>query len=305
MTTFGIDISHHQRGINLESATRNGQIQFVIAKMTEGKGWSDPLVGTYWADSKRLGLLFSVYHWVRGDSPASEQVANIAKHLPDPEIPVMLDVERTTGSGASPSWADVKAVASALRFKGLKVGLLYLPQWYWVEIGRPNMAGFALFQSAYGSNNGIYPGDASSRWSYGGGHGVEVLQFTSNGRVNGYDGAIDIDAYRGTREQLVQEGWFKDYRAKEETVPAPTKAEIQKWVAETPIIINEAGQRHQLQRILRDILAAANKEPSAAEIAAAVKAVLPPSAASSVAVTDIEKAVANVLRKGTDEVPKT
>jgi lysozyme len=231
VTIFGIDIARHQKGINLSQVFEKPGFEFLAAKMTEGQGYADTQFSNYHASAKRLGLLFTAYHWVRSDSSANAQAANVEEHLPEHDIPVMLDVERT--EGGSPRWDDVLGVTQALHKRGIRVGLLYMPEWYWIEIGRPRATAFkGLFQSDYGSNNGVYPGDHSERWNYGGGHKPVLLQYTSKGRLPGYSGSLDIDAYRGTRAELAKTGWFKDYakKAAPATMPKPTPKPVSNTV---------------------------------------------------------------------------
>jgi hypothetical protein len=221
VTIFGIDISHYQKDIDLGVAVHDHNLTFLAAKLTEGQGLKDAVHGHFKAEAERLGLLFTSYHWVRGDSSPAAQVQNVLEALKgDKSVPIMLDVERT--QGGNPAWSDVAGVRAGLVAHGLKVGLIYLPQWYWEStLHRPKIPdNWALFQSDYGSNSGAYPGDNSDRWLHGS-RKADLLQFTSQGQhLFGYHGnGLDVDAYRGTRDDLAKTGWFKDYRKKVAPVP--------------------------------------------------------------------------------------
>lgn len=91
-------------------------------------------------------------------------------------------------------------------------------------------------------------------------------------------------------------GWFTDHK---EHVVA-TKEEIQAWVATTPIVVDGAGTKEPLQKVLRQILnkPVASGGATAEEIAAAVVAALP---ADDVDLTkaDVKEALVAVLRQGT------
>lgn len=225
MTTFGIDVSRYQKGLSLAAAKSQG-FDFVAIKATEGRGWRDPEFPAFLAAAKKAGLLTCAYHFVRADSPAADQAANVARALGEnKDLPVALDLEPTGES--RPQLAKAKAIRHALEGLGHTVGLLYYPRWYWEQTGRPDLAGWDLWQSAYGNNPAryatvAYPGDESTRWAPYGGEPVSVLQFGSRIKLDGYAGGVDGNAYRGTRADLAARGWFKDYGRKH--YPAVAKA---------------------------------------------------------------------------------
>lgn len=203
MVTFGLDISHHQDlGLDLAAARRDG-IEFVFIKATEGGNFVDPEFSANVAEARAAGQLVAAYHYVRADASAALQVANISRVVPW-TIPVILDVERGSGSVAL-----ARDIVDRLRAATYRVPLLYLPRWYWLELGRPNLAGLPpLWSSRYPDN---VVGTLAEEWAdvpahYWDGYGgltVEVLQFTSSSRVAGHQ-PLDANAYRGTRETLAQ-----------------------------------------------------------------------------------------------------
>lgn len=292
MTIFGVDISHNQTGIDLERAA-SGDTVFLAAKVTEGRNYQDPAFDSFRRQAEAQGLLFAAYHYLRGDSSPVEQALNTLAALEDPNVPVIIDLERTNGS-PQPNMVHARAYRNAIVSRGGKVaGLLYLPEWYWSEIGRPDTSGWDLWASSYGGNAGSYPGDSSSRWNHEGGK-TSVLQFTSAGRVAGYSGNIDVNAYKGTRDELAQTGWFFDYRLPQEP-DLPTKDELQQWVASTPIVIDAEGTTQPLQRVLRRLLIA---QTSPADIAKAVVKALPTSG-GTLTQAQVEEAVKQAFREGT------
>lgn len=303
MAVFGIDVSHYQTGLNIKTTDAT---TFVIAKVTDGQSMQDTEFQPFRRQAETAGLLFAAYHFLRSTSPVEAQATNTAAALGDKSIPVIIDIERSETS--RPTMAHVNGYALALRNRGFKVSpLLYLPRWYWMEIGRPDVSTWDIWNSGYGSNNGVYPGDDSANWDVTGTFAPKMLQYTSRGRIPGYDANIDRNAFRQDRPALVSSGWFKDY-TKDELEMAGMK-ELQDWVATTPILVNvETSETQPLQRVLRTILnrldkveAAASLDeytgPTAAKIAEAVISTLPPSV--TLDKTVIEDAVANVLTKGT------
>lgn len=293
MTLFGIDVSHHQPGIDL----RDVAVDFVFAKATEGATFKDERFPIYQAQAEDANLLFAAYHFLRGDSDPGAQARNVREVLGDSRIPVVIDIERTSGM-PQPDMSHVRGFTNAAEGLGLRVAdILYLPEWYWAEIRRPDTNGWKIWQSDYGSNNGIYPGDTSPRWVTMG-RQAAILQFSSNGLVQGYAGRVDVNAFRGTREELAQTGWFIDY--KEQFMA--TKADIQAWVATTPIVVDAEGTVQPLQKVLRQILnkPVASGGATAEEIAAKVVASLPPD--EELTRLDVKKALAEVLLGGASAV---
>ena len=200
MTILGIDISHHQGGFDVERASREG-IDFFIFKATEGSGFTDSRFAENVAKARKTGKPFAAYHYQRSGVSASAQVAHISRVVPR-DIPVIPDVE--AGSGGVSLTRDIVA---RLRAAGYRVPLLYLPRWYWQQIGSPSLAGLPpLWSSRYPDNiigdiRDEYADVPPHFWDGYGGLPVRLLQFTSSARVAGR-APIDANAFKGTRAEL-------------------------------------------------------------------------------------------------------
>lgn len=71
--TLGNDVASYQGDINYDVFKNN--TQFVIAKATEGRGFTDPKFKRNQSEARRVGLLFGYYHFARpdlGNSPEAE-----------------------------------------------------------------------------------------------------------------------------------------------------------------------------------------------------------------------------------------
>lgn len=115
-----------------------------------------------------------------------------------PNTPLMLDVEPTAGS--APNLGDIADFVAEYRKLGGTVHLLYLPHWYWQELGSPSLkaladADFRLVSSDYVTYSADGPG-----WEGYGGASPAVWQFSDATRFNGFE--CDFNAYRGTLAQL-------------------------------------------------------------------------------------------------------
>jgi hypothetical protein len=203
MTVFVADIASYQHGLNV--ASLRPDCVGVQIKCTEGASYVNPDYAGWLAQAKAAGLLTVAYHYVNGDDPTA-QAANLAAHIGDKSLPVMLDTEK--GSGNLPHVLDV---CDAMDAAGLRPKLIYLPQFYWSQIGSPDLRaplasrGLMLVSAHYpstapGSPAGLYPGDSSPLWNGYGGAVVSMLQFTDAAVEGGQQ--VDMNAYRGTAAAL-------------------------------------------------------------------------------------------------------
>lgn len=190
MTFFGHDVSDYQAGYQPKAG------EFVIAKCTEGAHTHDPSWPTMLQRIKTAGAIPLAYHFLHSDSTAADQAANTASAPGIHGVPIMVDAE-VEGS-SRPTVQTIADYTDLCRAKGLTVKLVYLPKWYWEQIGSPSLApliarGLSLVSSAYPGGSG-YPGDSGSGWDSYGGMTPLIWQYS--------DQPLDEDAYRGTAEQL-------------------------------------------------------------------------------------------------------
>lgn len=204
MVLFGLDVSHHQ-GSSLDfAAFRREGIEYVILKATEGSGFVDSQFSNNLVKARAAGLLVAAYHYVRSNVTPAAQVANVKRVVP-PDVPVIPDVEANSGT-VMPHTTDF---VGQLRANGFRVPAVYIPRWYWNQLGNPVMAGFGLpplWSSRYpdnvvGSLGDEYADVPAHYWNGYGGLDVVLLQFTSSARVAGRS-PLDGNAFLGTREEL-------------------------------------------------------------------------------------------------------
>jgi len=205
MTVFGPDISSFQHGLDLSRLTA---ASFVIAKATEGTYYTDASYPGWRQQAKTLGKTFVWYHFLSGESPAAQAVHTQA-NVGDTTLPGMLDFEPE--GTYRPSLAQAVAYVYAARNAGLNLRLIYLPRWYWQEIGSPDLSflsglGLDLVSSAYPGGSGtpgqLYPGDSASGWQSYGGLAPALYQYTDRAADGGQ--SLDYNAFRGTASDLTR-----------------------------------------------------------------------------------------------------
>lgn len=76
--------------------------------------------------------------------------------------------------------------------------LVYVSAAFIPQIPADVRANCGLWVAQYANNNPT--GWQSRPWNYGK-YGEAMRQYTSNGRINGYNGPLDLNYFRGTREQ--------------------------------------------------------------------------------------------------------
>lgn len=187
---YGIDIASYQAGENLTEVHGEG-FTFAYVKATQGTSYINPYYSGWAANPGGMTLI--PYHYATTDDPTA-QAAHFRSVVGD--VPAcMLDIE----NGSPVSAAGISALIEAFRAIVAAVDM-YLPRWYWEEIGSPVMSGWGvrnLIASDYPTTNSgyasaLYPGDAYKGWDAYGGVKPSILQFTDAAKVGGQ--LVDADA---------------------------------------------------------------------------------------------------------------
>lgn len=197
MTIFGPDLSSYQDGVNAAALP----YPFVIAKVTEGTYYTDRDYPIWRGQAVGAGKVFAWYHFLSGED-ALAQAKHTLANVGNPRLPGMLDAE--PAGKFSPSLAQMIAYVDAARSVGLNLRLIYLPRWYWQQIGSPGLSaladrGLQLVSSAYPGGSG-YPGDGAAGWQSYGGMTPVLYQYTSTAPVQGQ--SVDMNAFRGSIFEL-------------------------------------------------------------------------------------------------------
>ena len=219
MTIFGIDVHPiFQAGLDIEQVAKEG-FSWVAVKASQGTSTRWAAGANAWVErAENAGMVGFCYHYLEaGNVDAQAQAAKTAAA----GRPIMVDVEKGSGTVQD----DLRPFLGACAAIGQPVCLIYLPQWYWSQVGSPWLGGLPpLVASHYGSATGyassIYTSVPSSWWaSYGGGT-VAVLQFTDKASVAGLK--VDANAYRGTIDEFRAQLFGSNIPAPAPIVELPT-----------------------------------------------------------------------------------
>ncbi len=198
-----IDIASHQSSLDLGRIDVEG----VIVKATEGTGYVNPVCDRHVQQARNLGKKIGVYHYA-GDSgshrlgdPRAEAeyfVRNIEGYLPFALL--VLDFEEETGRE---DWADAW-IARLMELTG-RTPMIYMSEsvvfsnpWaqtvgrnvgLWIAKYRDMVADWNWDMSLAGNKPAVKDWPFYAMW-----------QWTSSGRLNGYDGNLDLNEFYGDGE---------------------------------------------------------------------------------------------------------
>jgi GH25 family lysozyme M1 (1,4-beta-N-acetylmuramidase) len=227
MTIFGVDVSRHQGTMLDWGRIRSSGIDFMIARASIATR-PDPRYAANVAGARVAGIpVVGAYHFLYPAHVASpvEQARAFIRQvgLADGMLTV-LDVEKdrspSTGEIFRPTIDDARVFAR--EFAQLTDGhplVIYGPAWYWKgTLGNPPAADLGplhasryvpVTRNAAGDPIRMTPTEAFAKvpaawWkaTHGGWTEATILQFTSTGRVDGYGGRIDLNAFRGSVSAL-------------------------------------------------------------------------------------------------------
>jgi len=193
MSLKGIDISKWQSGINVGAL----DVDFVICKATEGTGYVDSQCDIAYQKAKSAGKLLGVYHFAHPENnPVSEAnffVDNILGYVG--EAILVLDYETNTNVSWAKQWLDQVAFRTGVN------PLIYISESAvnsadWLPISNK----YGLWVAKYLDNEPDYNFDMSNAGNFPHITDWEVCamwQWTSTGRLNGYNGNLDCNIFYG------------------------------------------------------------------------------------------------------------
>ena len=197
MSLKGIDISNHQRGLDLSKI----DCDFVIIKATEGKSYVDPSCDTFFQQALSLGKKLGVYHFANNSDNTAQQEADwfiqntrgyIGKAIP------VLDWEDNVTDNVPWALEWLQRVEEAYGCKPM----IYMSESVvnrhdWSSVANAN---YGIWVAKYRDNLPDYNYDMSKAgnmpsikyWST-----MALWQWTSTGRLNGWNGNLDLDIFYG------------------------------------------------------------------------------------------------------------
>lgn len=190
----GIDVSKYQGTIDWSQVATAG-LSFVFIKASQGITEVDPELAANWSGAQTAGLLRGAYHFYQpGDDPTQQAEHFLATAPLDAgDLPPVLDIE--TAGSLSPAeivqgvatWLDVVQQATG------RTPILYTSPGFWKTLDATQFGGYPLWVAEYGVSSPIVPA-GWSRWTF--------WQYSESGTVAGIQGAVDLDLFQGSLEEL-------------------------------------------------------------------------------------------------------
>ncbi|QIL49850.1 lysozyme [Weissella coleopterorum] len=194
MSLNGIDISSYQSGINIA----NVPADFVIVKATQGVNYVSPDCDNQVQQVIKSNKLLGVYHFADGSGAEAEAtyfLANIQGYLG--KAVLFLDWEASVvnnGVAYAKTFMDYVYNQTGIR------PIIYMSksvtaQFDWSSVSKD----YALWFAQYANNNET--GYQSDPWTDSNGFGSWIQpamqQYSSHGKLSGYDGNLDLDIFYG------------------------------------------------------------------------------------------------------------
>lgn len=191
MSLNGIDISNWQAYIDLTAVPAD----FVIAKATQGTGYVSPDCARQVEQARATGKRFGVYHYVSGGNAVAE-----ANHFVDSCINWVsaglfcIDWESQENS----AWGDegyLEQVVAQVKARTGIPPLIYSSAAYYAQVAAvANRQNCGLWIAQYA--NKTPTGYQDTPWNEGA-YACVIRQYSSAGRLPGYDGDLDLNKFYG------------------------------------------------------------------------------------------------------------
>lgn len=220
MTMNGIDVSNWQAGINLAAVPAD----FVIMKATQGTNYISPDCDRQYQQAKKAGRLLGVYHYVAGGNAIAEAdyfVNNIKGYIGEAILVLDWEIEQNHAWG---NYEYLKQVARRVKERTGVIPIIYSMAGIYNGISAvAKELNAGLWIAQYADNNPT--GYQAHPWNEGA-YGCAIRQYTSAGRLAGYNGNLDLNiAYmdRNAWVKYAAKNGNKPAAAPSKPAPAPAK----------------------------------------------------------------------------------
>lgn len=246
MSLNGFDVASYQAGMNVGEAAGD----FVLVKATEGIDYTNPEFNGHAKQTLSAGKKLGVYHFIRNDSDIKQQ-ADYFLTVVKPYIGkamLVLDFENTTGStiqnqagvGLAKQWLDYVYQQTSVR-SVLYTGISCENSLDWSSVVKANYGLWIAQYNNYNVVNGYQPRDlygSLKHWKT-----AVMFQYTSTGRLPGWNGNLDFDVFYGD-----EAAWDKYAKATKMVI---NKSIVQKTITKDGVwtITNEVGTFRPNQKL--------------------------------------------------------
>jgi len=192
----GIDVSHHQGPIRWDEVRAEG-ISFAYIKATEGVDFFDPRFEENWAAASSAAIPSGAYHFFTFCSPGLQQAEHFTRTVPNApdSLPPVVDIEF---AGNCKNWSSIASIRRELSVFLAEVEtaferkpILYVTRRGYGRIVAGHFTGYRLWVRSIFGVPSLTAGDNWILW-----------QFADKGRLQGISGFVDLNVFRGDREDF-------------------------------------------------------------------------------------------------------
>lgn len=185
------DISHHHKVTSWDKLAK--QCNFLISKATEGVDYVDPTLKTFIKECEKRKIPYWLYTFLKkGNEKAQAEFLTktcaplVGKHFQG----YVLDIEsHNSEANCAQALSHIKKHS-----KKTMVYTMYTEYDKYKTLITKRSANCAWWEARYGLNNGH---DTSAKYPCH--KGVDLHQYTSEGKVNGLQGSIDLNKITGNK----------------------------------------------------------------------------------------------------------
>ena len=192
----GIDVSKHNGDIDFKRV-RDDDYQFVFIKASEGKTYRDDAFDRNYKGAREAGLLVGAYHFFRKNRTGKEQADNFLSAINGKkmDLPLVIDLEDDWGNGATISRQTaierVMEMIGILNDKGYQV-MIYTNLDGYEKYYKNMMVDCDLWLCSF-TGPDLLPHLPHC-----------IQQFSHEGSVDGVDGKVDLNVFRGSKREWAQ-----------------------------------------------------------------------------------------------------
>ena len=196
----GLDVSYYEGQVDWPAVRQAGK-RFAFIRVSDGTGFPDTEFARNWAGAKAAGVLRGPYQFFRpAEDPNAQadlflQKIDAAGSFEPGDLPPVMDIETTGGQTTSVIAAHMTTWLGRVQQATGRIPIIYTASGLWADMGNPDgFASFPLWVANYGVTCPSMPASFTA-WKF--------WQYTSTGSVAGLSGAIDLDRWNGTLDELL------------------------------------------------------------------------------------------------------
>ena len=192
----GVDVSNHQNEIDWSKLDKN-RVRFAFIKATEGGDFKDKSFERNWKGAKEQGIVVGAYHFFTFCKSGEEQARNFIESVPVEEnmLPPAIDLEYGGNCKLTKSkeelLTDIRIFINIIEEHYSQRMIIYVLEDFYKDflVGE--------FPDNHYWFRGVYrkpKTDHGQEWTF--------WQHSNRGRMDGVDGFIDLNVYKGSEEEF-------------------------------------------------------------------------------------------------------